>query len=50
MRHLLSFQPMPGMVDTPHKIYTAAGAGTSANRVTARSRQCQWMPMARSPI
>lgn len=26
MRHVYSFQPMPGMVDTPHEIYTVNGA------------------------
>ena len=26
MQHLISFQPMPGMVDTPHQVFLARGA------------------------
>ena len=50
MRHLLSFQPMPGMVDTPHKIYTAAGAEQVGEPTDGEEAGVvEWMPMAKVP-
>jgi 8-oxo-dGDP phosphatase len=50
MRHLLSFQPMPGMVDTPHKIYTATGAEHVGEPTDGEEAGVvEWMPMAKVP-
>jgi 8-oxo-dGTP pyrophosphatase MutT (NUDIX family) len=50
MRHLLSFQPMPGMVDTPHKIYTATGAEQVGEPTDGEEAGVvEWMPMAKVP-
>jgi 8-oxo-dGDP phosphatase len=50
MQHLLTFQPMPGMVDTPHAIYTSVGAeyiGEPADREEAGI--VEWMGLADIP-
>jgi 8-oxo-dGDP phosphatase len=46
VEHLVSFQPMPGMVDTPHKIYVAK----SATQVDVPSdleeaARVEWVPL-----
>jgi 8-oxo-dGTP pyrophosphatase MutT (NUDIX family) len=50
MRHLLSFQPMPGMVDTPHVLFTAAGAEHVGEPTDdEEAGVVEWMPMVRVP-
>ena len=36
LAHLVSFQPMPGMVDTPHEVYIGHGAERVGTRPTPR--------------
>jgi 8-oxo-dGDP phosphatase len=46
MRHLLSFQPMPGMVDTPHKVYLAESARRVGNPTDHEELgRVDWMPL-----
>jgi len=46
MRHLISFQPMPGMVDTPHAIYTADGAEfVSEPTDKEEAARIDWVPL-----
>jgi 8-oxo-dGDP phosphatase len=47
VEHLVSFQPMPGMVDTPHDVYLARGAehiGEPTDREEAA--RVAWVPMS----
>ena len=37
LQHLLTFQPTPGMVDTPHALFVANAAGKVGDFGTARS-------------
>jgi 8-oxo-dGTP pyrophosphatase MutT (NUDIX family) len=46
VEHLISFQPMPGMVDTPHKVYLARSAlqvGEPTDREEAA--RVDWLPI-----
>jgi 8-oxo-dGTP pyrophosphatase MutT (NUDIX family) len=48
MKHLLTFQPMVGMVDTPHEVYLAESAtrvGDPTDLVEAG--RVHWIPMDR---
>jgi 8-oxo-dGTP pyrophosphatase MutT (NUDIX family) len=51
LRHLLSFQPMVGMVDSPHELFTGRGA----EHVSAPSQDADeiariaWIPLAEIP-
>lgn len=47
VEHLVSYQPMPGMVDTPHKVYVAHGA-TKVAEPTDREElaRVEWVPMS----
>ncbi|NYD38042.1 NUDIX hydrolase [Actinomycetospora corticicola] len=50
LRHLVSFQPMPGMVDTPHEVWTAVGAekvGEPSD--TEEAAVIEWVPLANVP-
>jgi 8-oxo-dGTP pyrophosphatase MutT (NUDIX family) len=38
VEHLISFHPMPGMVDTPHELYIARGAEDRRPRRSRRGR------------
>jgi 8-oxo-dGDP phosphatase len=50
MRHLLSFQPMPGMVDTPHEVWTAEGAEKVGEPSDAEEAAViEWVPLADIP-
>jgi 8-oxo-dGDP phosphatase len=50
LRHIASFQPMPGMVDTPHKLYMATGA-TYISEPTDHEEAgvVEWIPMTDVP-
>ena len=50
MQHVITFQPMPGMVDTPHTIYAATGAayiGPPTDREEAGI--VEWISLANIP-
>jgi 8-oxo-dGDP phosphatase len=50
MRHLVSFQPMPGMVDTPHEVWTAEGAEKVGEPSDAEEAAViEWVPLADIP-
>ncbi|MCD2186189.1 NUDIX hydrolase [Actinomycetospora soli] len=50
MRHLISFQPMPGMVDTPHEVWTAEGAKKVGEPSDAEEAAIiEWVPLANIP-
>jgi 8-oxo-dGTP pyrophosphatase MutT (NUDIX family) len=50
LRHLASFQPMPGMVDTPHKLYTATGATYMSEPTDLEEAGVvDWIPMTDVP-
>lgn len=50
MRQLCSFQPMPGMVDTPHELYTATGAEHVGEPTDLEEAGIvEWIPMADVP-
>jgi 8-oxo-dGDP phosphatase len=50
MRHLQSFQPMPGMVDTPHVLYSAVGATYVGEPTDAEETgTVDWIPMDKVP-
>jgi 8-oxo-dGDP phosphatase len=50
LRHLLGFQPMPGMVDTPHEIYTGVGAEQVCEPTDAEEAGVvEWVPMSKVP-
>ncbi|GLZ55007.1 NUDIX hydrolase [Actinomycetospora sp. NBRC 106378] len=47
-RHLVSFQPMPGMVDTPHELYALEGAENVGEPQDAEEAAViEWVPMAK---
>ena len=47
LRHLLTFQPMPGMVDTPHALFVAEGAEKVEEPTDAEEAAViDWVPMA----
>lgn len=50
IEHLVSFQPMPGMVDTPHEVYVGRGAvrvGEPTDREEAA--RVDWVPLSSVP-
>ena len=50
MRHLVSFQPMPGMVDTPHEVWTAEGAEKVGEPTDVEeAASIEWVPLAKIP-
>lgn len=50
LRHLVSFQPMPGMVDTPHEVWTAEGAEKVGEPSDAEEAAIiEWVPLANIP-
>ena len=50
MRRLISFQPMPGMVDTPHEVWTAEGAEkVGAPSDAEEAAIIEWVPLANIP-
>lgn len=47
LEHVVSFQPMPGMVDTPHEVFLARGAELVGAPADAQeAAHIEWMPMA----
>src|SRR5690349_16090160 len=47
MTHLLTFQPMTGMVDSPHELYVAHGAEHIGDPTdTEEAGRVEWVPMA----
>ena len=47
MTHLLTFQPMIGMVDTPHELFTARGAELVGDPTDLEeSGRVDWVPLA----
>src|SRR5439155_18958559 len=49
-RHLVSFQPMPGMVDTPHEIYVVRGAEYIGEPTDAEEAgRVEWIPLRDIP-
>jgi 8-oxo-dGTP pyrophosphatase MutT (NUDIX family) len=50
MHHLLTFQPMVGMVDTPHTLYTATGATHIGDPTDLEEAgKVAWIPMTEIP-
>jgi 8-oxo-dGTP pyrophosphatase MutT (NUDIX family) len=50
MRHLLTFQPMPGMVDTPHGLYVTDGAEQIGDPTDLEEAgTVEWIPLADVP-
>lgn len=50
MRYLVSFQPMPGMVDTPHEVWTAEGAEKIGDPSDAEEVAIvEWVPLENVP-
>ncbi|GAB3428411.1 NUDIX hydrolase [Flindersiella endophytica] len=50
LRKLLEFQPMPGMVDTPHELFLAHGADKIGEPTDAEEAGVvSWIPMADVP-
>lgn len=46
-RHLVSFQPMPGLVDTPHKVYVCRGAEkVSEPTDLEEAGRVEWVPLS----
>jgi 8-oxo-dGTP pyrophosphatase MutT (NUDIX family) len=46
-RHLISFQPMPGMVDTPHEVYLFQGAKHVGEPTDAEEAgHVEWVPLS----
>jgi len=46
-RHLVSFQPMPGMVDTPHEVYVVRGAQYIGEPTDAQEvGRVAWIPVS----
>lgn len=46
VEHLTSFQPMPGMVDTPHEVYLAHGAQKVGEPTDAEeAARIDWVPL-----
>ncbi len=49
-RHLVTFQPMMGMVDSPHEIYLSHGADfTGEPAVSEEAAQVAWIPLREVP-
>ena len=47
LRHLFTFQPMPGMVDTPHALFLSDGAAKVGEPTDAEEAAIvDWVPMA----
>jgi 8-oxo-dGTP pyrophosphatase MutT (NUDIX family) len=47
VEHLISFQPMPGMVDTPHEVYAAYGAEKTGEPTDLEeAARIEWVPLA----
>lgn len=50
LRHLISFQPMPGMVDTPHEVWAAQGADKVGEPSDAEEAAIlRWIPLTDVP-
>ncbi|WP_026212636.1 NUDIX hydrolase [Longispora albida] len=50
LEHLVSFQPMPGMVDTPHEVYVGHGASFIAPPTDLEEAgRVDWVPLADVP-
>jgi 8-oxo-dGTP pyrophosphatase MutT (NUDIX family) len=48
LEHLVSFQPMPGMVDTPHELYIARAAEKVGEPTDAEeTARIEWVSLAR---
>ena len=46
VEHLVSFQPMPGMVDTPHSIYLGTGAERVGEPIDLEeAAHVEWIPL-----
>lgn len=46
LTHLVSFQPMPGMVDTPHEVYLGHGAEHVGDPTDAEeAARIEWVPL-----
>lgn len=49
-QHLVSFQPMPGMVDTPHEVYLVRGAEHVGEPTDAEEAgRVDWIPVHNLP-
>ena len=47
LQHLATFDPMPGLVDTPHEVYLARGAVRVGEPTDAEeAAQIAWVPLA----
>ena len=49
MRHLVTFEPMIGMVSSPHHLYLAKGATREGHPTEKDEGQFEWIPLARIP-
>jgi len=50
MRHLITFQPMAGMVDSPHEVYLAEGAEyVGAPADAEEAGWVEWIPLSELP-
>jgi len=50
MTHIVSFQPMTGMVDAPHEVYLAQGAEHIADpEASEEAGEVSWIPLAEIP-
>lgn len=50
MRHVITYQPMIGMVDTPHSIYLAHGADfVAAPEDSEENARIEWVPLVDVP-
>lgn len=48
VEHLASFQPMPGMVDTPHEVYLVHGAEKIGEPTDVEeAARIEWVPLVR---
>ena len=49
MRHLVSFEPMIGMVSSPHHLYLAEGASKEGHPTEHDEGQFEWVSLGRVP-
>lgn len=49
MRHLVTFEPMIGMVSSPHHLYLAEGATIEGHPTEKDEGQFEWIPLTRIP-
>ncbi len=49
MRHLVTFEPMIGMVSSPHHLFLARGASRGGHPTEKDEGHFEWVPLARIP-